>query len=72
MLVMLVYEKEKYICMNHDPSWVFRTKNPDPICPKCKTSAYISCYSGDREPIRKGSGESDKKQKEQKQMSIMS
>lgn len=64
-------EKETYICMNHDPSWIFRTANPDPLCPLCKSSDYVSTYSGDRKPIRKGSESNGKRKKEQKQMSIV-
>ena len=65
-------EKEKYICMNHEPSWIFRTKNPDPVCPKCKLYDFVCTYSGDREPTRKGGDNSGKKtKKEQAQMSIL-
>ena len=67
-------EKEKYICMNHEPyGWVFRTKKEDPECPLCKLKDYVCCYSGDREPTRKGGDKSGKKKekKEQTQMSIM-
>lgn len=48
-----VEEKETYICMNHEPSWIFKTSNPDPLCPLCKLGNYVSTYSGDRKPIRK-------------------
>lgn len=49
-----VAEKETYICMDHEPSWIFKSAHPDPVCPLCKLSDYVSCYSGDRKPIRKG------------------
>ncbi|MCK4544614.1 hypothetical protein KAU43_03680 [candidate division WOR-3 bacterium] len=48
-------DKEMYICMDHEPrGWVFSSKKDDPSCPLCKHSHYVSCYSGDRKPSRKG------------------
>ena len=64
-------EKETYICMDHEPSWIFKTKSADPECPLCKHGNYVSCYSGDRKPSRKGGNSNGKEKKEQTQMSIL-